>query len=271
MNLEMIKEDEIKERQINLLNALDEFCRKNNIVYYLAYGTLLGAVRHKGYIPWDDDIDVMMPREDFNRFVKLFKDDQYIIGYTETVKDWPFLFGKLFDNDTILYEDLDYKHVPYGINIDIFPLDYAPENKIKRFFYHKKIWLYCCMFSVQITDVNIMTNNTKKRVMCMLKKLIPFNIQQIKKRVEAIVNKHNDRYRNVGYSFVLGLNAKKEIAMYENDLFDGITQLSFEGKKYFAPKKYHEILTIMYNDYMKLPPIEQQVTHHSYKVYKKNV
>ena len=103
-----IKLDELKKIQLDILVFIDDFCEKNNINYWIDCGTLLGAVRHKGYIPWDDDIDIGMLREDYDKFMKIFNNccnnSKYKFISYETDKNWPFPFGKVLDITTVLYE-----------------------------------------------------------------------------------------------------------------------------------------------------------------------
>ena len=120
--LRKIGSDDIKRISLDILIDVASFCERNNIRYYLACGTLLGAVRHKGFIPWDDDVDIMMPRPDFIRFMDLYESDRFK-GY------WPsegrYYYGKVYDPKTIKYEKgYDYKkYQPLGVDVDIFPLD----------------------------------------------------------------------------------------------------------------------------------------------------
>ena len=115
----------LKERQnisLDILIDVDRFCRENDITYFMGCGTLLGAVRHKGFIPWDDDIDILMFRDDFNRFLNIYKSDKYALSKP---LDGRFCIAKVYDTDTVEYEaGIDYSNrEPLGVDIDIFPLD----------------------------------------------------------------------------------------------------------------------------------------------------
>ena len=125
-----INVEELKQVQLDILKFVDEYCKKNNLKYYLAYGTLLGAVRHKGYIPWDDDIDLLMFREDYEKFVTSFKDERYKVFATEVNAKYPYPFAKVGDTTTYFEEEIK-DVMDTGVNIDIFPLDYLPEDKVK--------------------------------------------------------------------------------------------------------------------------------------------
>lgn len=114
---------ELKKIQLGLLNALDDYCVQNDLTYYLAYGTLIGAIRHKGYIPWDDDIDVMMPREDYNKFIANFNNDKHASNVKaishEIDTDYYLSFAKLINKSTVMQEEVnsDYQ---IGVYIDVF-------------------------------------------------------------------------------------------------------------------------------------------------------
>ena len=116
---------EIKSVELEILSMFDEFCKKNSIKYFISNGTLLGAVKYKGFIPWDDDVDLLIPREDYNRLLKLFKDsDRYRIFAIEKDKNYRYPFAKLCDMTT-RKDEFGYDNgLELGVDIDIFPLDY---------------------------------------------------------------------------------------------------------------------------------------------------
>ena len=117
---------EIKKIELDILRAFRSFCEKNSLRYFLAYGTLLGAVRHGGFIPWDDDIDVAMPRTDYERFLKEFRDERYEV-YDLSKKGYFYPFAKLCDTTTVLIEEMSVKN-SIGVYIDIFPMDGIADN-----------------------------------------------------------------------------------------------------------------------------------------------
>lgn len=128
--------DTLHKTLLEILNDFDSFCRSNNIQYSLAYGTVLGAVRHKGFIPWDDDLDVMMTRENYNKFLWLYKDNEKYTLQKEQI-DYPLYFSKLRKNETTFIENIKYrkkwKNIHQGIYIDIFPEDKVAKNKFLCF------------------------------------------------------------------------------------------------------------------------------------------
>jgi len=130
--MKSVNVNELREIQLSILDSVAEFCEKNNIKYFLAYGTLIGAVRHKGYIPWDDDIDIIMPRTDYEKFINDFNNfsNDYKV-YTVNNTEWfPFPYAKVSYENSIIKELSDnMKNHNIGINIDLFPIDGVPKDE----------------------------------------------------------------------------------------------------------------------------------------------
>jgi hypothetical protein len=126
--------EELRHVQLEVLAEFDHLCRRHGLTYYLAYGTLLGAIRHGGYIPWDDDIDVMMPRRDYDRLHDVFAHAppaHVTLDSPKTRTDWPFPYAKVADDRTELFEPLE-DPLPLAVNLDVFPLDALPSNRLSR-------------------------------------------------------------------------------------------------------------------------------------------
>ena len=138
-----ISDLELKKIELNILKDVHDYCVGNNLKYYLWYGTLLGAVRHHGFIPWDDDVDIAMPRKDYDYFIKHYISEKYNVEACETVSTYQMPFAKVYDINTIKKEPIYYKKgVTRGVDIDIFPLDEISNEmtvdtikKRKRLFY----------------------------------------------------------------------------------------------------------------------------------------
>ena len=130
---------ELKTYQIKLLSIVNDFCNKNKIKYWLTCGTLLGAVRHKGYIPWDDDLDIGMLREDYEKFLALFNDSysRYRVKSIENDNAFPYPYAKILDLKTVLYEP-DYNGNKLSVNIDLFVYDIAPNDQKSTIKLYKK-------------------------------------------------------------------------------------------------------------------------------------
>ena len=248
----------LRQIQLDILNVIDTFCKENGIKYWLDKGTLLGAIRHKGYIPWDDDIDIGMLREDYETFRQTFKSDRYklITVYNEPNMFCP--FGKVVDTDTYLIEDNKYL---LSVNIDVDIYDNAPDNNIQSVFDNRD----------KLRRLSSLSKQTDKELGTGLKGLI--------KRVRR--NYLKSKGQNY-YLFAMIKNAtkynKKETKLVANfleygrcavekEVFDSTVLVPFEGKEYPAPVGYDRLLTAYFGDYMTPPPEEKQITHHNLKAY----
>ena len=258
--------DELKKIQIEILDIAAEFCERNDIKYWINCGTLLGAVRHKGYIPWDDDIDLGMLREDYDRFIKLFNEsnNRYRAYCFENNPNFYYGYCKVLDTNTVLYEP-DRKGNKLSANIDIFVYDNAPKGKfkVKLSFLKRTIYLKCYQVKLLYTEnYNIIK---KMMVYFLYVLLLPFSkkffITKIVKNGKKYVDKENDYVADLcGFDNIL----------FEKELFKSFTTLKFEGKEYKVPSNYDKFLHVMYGDYMKLPPEEERVSHHRFEAYYKN-
>lgn len=262
--------DEMRKIEFDVLKFFAKFCDEKGLDYGLGYGTLIGAIRHKGFIPWDDDVDVNMKRCDYDVLIKTFNDYainspyRLISPYDKGAKH---SFVKIIDTRTIKIEDgIKYKDFYYGIDIDVFPVDGTPddEEEYKSWFNKLKSIYQKHYLSVQaiegkfITKLKIfvkkalllLTFNTKNRILKKAKRLhdlYPYDKSKFVREAEC------------AYSYDGG--------RIEKTYFDDAVSVDFEGEKFKAFSGYHQILTAIYGDYMKLPPKEQQITHHKNNVF----
>jgi lipopolysaccharide cholinephosphotransferase len=261
--------NDLQKCQLNLLKGFIRVCDKHNLTYYLCGGTCLGAVRHQGFIPWDDDIDVMMPRKDYDKFIKLQKEYEGTSYFIQTYKSdpkYPYNYGKLRDSSTTFIEDNFVNHrINHGVWIDIFPLD-GLGNKIQEPIKYKnkilRIWInfYLCYFPALFRKIRARTF-FKDIGLNLLAFLTWFgNIGHYRnKYVDYLCHKTPfETTKIVGNRF--GFNMKKE-AM-DRDIFGEGVYLQFEDIKARVPTDYDKYLTNLYRDYMKLPPEEKRIGHH---------
>lgn len=258
-----------------LLGCFDRFvdiCKEHRLTYYCVGGTVIGAVRHKGMIPWDDDIDVAMPRPDYDRFLEICRShpmDDYELATPET-EGYPYFFSKFCDKNTSLVE-LDNVPCLYGIYIDIFPMDGTASdlNEAKALMKKFKRWnnkINACLTRHTLGEYLSLFLQPKEFGRAMVQ-TISFIIGRervrrfIIKKLDKIVRAHDyssaTRVANYG-----GAWAEKEI--YPTPWLTPCTEAIFEGRNVCIPGNYDSYLTQMYGDYMKLPPKEKQVSHHQH-------
>ena len=254
---------EIKDTEFQILKAFADFCDKNNLIYFLCGGTLLGAVRHKGFIPWDDDIDVFMPRPDFERFVQLTKNNGITSYYdscfyrdTKFTVDYPFV--KIVDNRTKVIEKTKNEENLMGIWIDVFPIDGFSNSKFinKLFCNHKQFWKRLCFtFSDDLSKVDKKKKLGKMLVMPFLKLM---GQKRLFGKLDKICRKYDfEKSENVGCT-VWGYKIKEIIK--KSDLLPP-SKVNFEGLDFNAPAVPSAYLSSLYGDYMKLPPEEKRINH----------
>lgn len=261
----MYKEVSIKDAQKIMLDILIEFdriCKENNLRYFLDWGTLLGAARHKGFIPWDDDLDVSMPRKDFEKFRLIAKenlDKKYFLQTPETDKHYKYYYipMKLRFNDSRYIEKVESGEEKFnqGIYIDVFPLDYLPKGRInyKIQCFYKYIMERANMINEGFSGVSLKRKVIYPLVYFFVKVL---NINSRKKIEKFFVEKckrYDDKYWS-GIDLYLKQEYKKE------DLFP-LKEIVFENNTFSSPNNFDAVLTKMYGDYNTLPPMNERFSH----------
>lgn len=257
---------ELRKLQLVQKEILDEvvrICDNNNIKYYLSFGTLLGAVRHKGFIPWDDDLDISMPREDYDKFCKIAKEnlsEKYSFIDYNIEKYYGLCFAKVIKNNTTLLENNANPKVKNGIYIDIFPIDKVGKNVnlySEDLFKYKRLLLAKCKYNVA---TNVKSNFIYK--ILWLQSLF-YSKKKIINNIEKLIKNISEGQCNYCYE-ITGSAVKKKIKKYNclSNFVESI-DIEFEGDLYKAPKNYNEILKVEYGDYMKLPPIEERENRHN--------
>lgn len=257
--------NELKELQISILTYVADFCEKNEIRYWIDSGTLLGAIRHKGYIPWDDDIDVGMLREDYDKFSKLFdqQSSKYRFVCIENTPDFYLPHGKVCDINTVLYEP-DENGYKSAVNIDIFVYDNAPDDKkALRKMYARRDKLRKIHFTLT-TDV-VMRGDPVKYVVKSARKALYKLIYGKKELIREMVT-NSKQYADLSTACVGNFTSYTRMSCNKH-VFRDFVNVEFEGLQFKAPIGYDEWLRSFYGDYMTLPPVEKRVSHHSFKAY----
>lgn len=250
--MEKLSHSQIQERLLQILIDVDEFCRSENIRYSLAYGTLLGAVRHKGFIPWDDDIDLLMPRPDFERFVSSYKGRRFTCLYGTRSKEADFVnfFAKVHDPSTVSKEGG--KYYRFGLNIDIFPVDGKPSNAGEQALWERK-----------------MCKETHR----MRLRYKPFFSAPPLAVMAAHLHSHDWWFKHCEslmktYSFdasehcgAVSVVYNGTVEVFPRKMFEEYTELEFEGRLFKAFSGWDEFLRQQFGDYMQLPPEDKRKTH----------
>lgn len=256
-----IQIEELKAIQLEILQSIHDFCQENDLIYMLAFGTLLGAVRHKGFIPWDDDIDIMMPRKDYEQFVQSYKHSYYKVYDYRKDEDYVHPYAKVADTRTLLIEKANMKDI--GINIDIFPLDGLADTREGAVDFLKSLTPIKNKFRMKVLKPSP-KNVWWKRIAIQLSKLLVLNVslkslaQEINQRISD--NPHKD---SAYMGTPSGTDPHAINNIYERELFDSYITLPFEDRSFLAPVGYDQILRNYYGDYMQLPPIEKRTSPHT--------
>lgn len=260
------------EIQLELLEEVHEFCENNNLIYYLMFGTLIGAVRHKGFIPWDDDVDICMPRKDYDLFfanyneIALRKHSKAVNCNNDNKYYYP--FGKVIDTRTVLMEDVctDYS---LGVYIDVFPLDNLSNNESVNAKARKKLHLLRNLLASKMLPNSNRRKGAKKIIHRFLNKvLFRLDMNYISKKMDTIARNvaplENDTLQ---YGIIADVDAKGMDRNYVGYMFKDRKLVPFEQYSFFVPGGYDGILTQIYGDYMTPPPEHKRHSLHVYKQY----
>lgn len=251
--------------ELEILKELDRVCRKHNLRYYIVGGTLIGAVRHTGFIPWDDDIDVSMPRKDFNKLCKIAKEEfgeNYFLQTRKTDKNCYFYYAKLRKNGTYFGEDkFEHTELHKGIFMDIFPLDYIPDNKaLQKLFFRGFSCLTGFVCSKEKTSEFLYKNMslpfivTFRLMQCILPKFLLLALRNLLTKLARMLSKKNLLASFSGFhGYPMEISPEK--------WWGEGCDIEFEGLTVRAPSEYKTLLTHMFGNYMELPPEEERINH----------
>lgn len=263
--MRLIGTDEAKQIQMLVLDVIHDYCIENGIRYSISCGTLLGAVRHKGYIPWDDDIDIYMLREDYDRlisqFPKEYKDVR--IASLETDAKWDRPYANAYNVYTLKNEETTGYSI--GMGIDIFPLDTLPEEDDDWIKFDKKRRFYNKIYVLKALRVSRLRPFKKNAIIVIAHiLLLPISLRT----VATIIDRYITKYKSCQTQYVRNCSQGTSVRprFYKLD-FEETIDMQFENRQYKAGKGWDRYLTLAFGDYMTLPPIEKRVTHHSYTAY----
>lgn len=257
--------DEMKRLQLDILADVADFCDKNGIRYFLSGGTMLGAVRHKGFIPWDDDIDIQMPRPDYNRFIQEYVHPYYEVCCWDKDKSFLCTYTKVSDSRTIINENSNFGR-EIGVNIDIFPVDGLPkgEKEIERTVSKMKaLWGFVVCATVRDISQRTLIKKTEITLMRGFYKIFP--LQSLFTGI-AIKNAQKYPFDNSDKVATLVWGYGKREVISHSTASEYI-QTEFESYRFNIPRNYEDYLSHIYGDYMKLPPESERVYKHEFEAY----
>ncbi len=274
--------DNLKKAELDILKEFIKVCDSLNLRYYITYGTLIGAIRHKGFIPWDDDIDLYMTRADFEQFKLKAPEllpEHLFVQTSKTDPEFIYSYMKIRNSNTTFIESTaSHRNINHGIFIDIFPLDFYPKSKIKAFFFT----ILCELIRRRVITTIYQLKNSNlsfsKKTFLLLQKIALYILfpsikttLRLQKKISSNVTK-SDKY--VSYE---DLNFSNKY-IFSKSWFDDITKADFEDIQVNVPVDYDSVLKNLYGNYMEFPPKEHQIPHHyshiidfdkSYKEYMK--
>ena len=267
---------ETKAIGLDILKALAEVCDSLCVKYYLLWGTLIGAVRHKGFIPWDDDIDIGVFRRDIPKLIKYFNEGEgtkthFRIYSSVETDNYYYAVLRIVDTRTILKGEKrpTRKQIDCGVFVDIYPIEEAGNSfeEASRFLKKQSTLVTLRDFALRDHFTPARTSplyTVIKAPVFRFAKLLGFQYW------DKVLNKNSEKTANMNYKYVCcwaGCACNPQTDIYkEEDFGDGI-MVNFEEEKFRIPNGYHNILTKMYGNYMKLPPEGERVGHHEYKAY----
>lgn len=251
---------EVKEKLFKILTVFADFCDKNKLQYYLCGGTLLGAVRHKDFIPWDDDIDVLMPRPDYIKLCELMRNKEIqqryrLLSYEYGNLEYP--ISKFIDEE--LFVQSYYSNIDRYLWIDVFPMDGLPGNEEKDIAYLRKAGK--AKFRFGLATTKLFSGSTKERIILSFPFKLFYHVigrnkyaQQLDQMAKAYPFDYSDYIAGIAWA-----NGPRE--RVTRSKFVPVIELDFHGRKFHAPAGYDEYLSSMYGDYMQIPPESKRENH----------
>ncbi|MBR5159839.1 MAG: LicD family protein [Bacteroidaceae bacterium] len=262
--------NEVQQESFEILKAFHNYCVENNLRYQLAYGTCLGAIRHKGFIPWDDDVDVMMPRPDFDRLNELIS-TQSIQNYellslrTSSIYSSP--LAKIHNPSTLAEQQYYQLDVPqFGVYIDIFVVDGIPDQVVDQQLLFKKAFSARRKWELSIKRFGYEKNYLKRFLKVLL--ALPFRLIGYRywvEQYERISKTYIFNEQDYAGVVLFGEGQRKEI--FKRSVFEESVLKQFRDKEFYVPASYDTYLSQMYGDYMQLPPEEQRISKHGTHFY----
>lgn len=268
-----VTSEEQKNIEIDILKWIKEICNKNNIKFMLAGGTCLGAIRHKGFIPWDDDIDLLMPYEDYKKFIEITKQSngQYKVLSPYYTKDYYYTYSKVVDTRTKLREKGMKEIEEMGVFVDVFPLFIQPMNQEEQKRYVKKIKKMEKKYAIYAHLEKYYKREGDSAIKQLIKLIVYFPgkvCSYFKKNSKEKLLKELEKYSNLDSEYVgYTVSAYGEKEIMEKSEYSPIKTAVFEGEEYPIANEWDQYLKNLYGNYMELPPVEKRVAPHNLVIW----
>ena len=257
--------NDIKKVSLDILISIHEYCKANGIKYSLGYGTMLGAVRHKGFIPWDDDIDILMMREDYDRFLSGYKDSKFEVIDHKREKKYILPYAKVVDKNTVLFNSW-MPDLKLGVSVDVFPVDYVGKymDEAEKLYNKKSLWGK--LFLLKVLDFR-WRGYVKSSFLIFAKLLLlPLSKSFLCNKLMAFANKNVKETDNGIWGVVVAQDSfLRESFNYH--VYSDIRTISFEGRQFDCLAQTDTYLNRIYGNYMELPPEDKRVSTHDSDAY----
>lgn len=248
---------ELRQVQISILRAVAEFCRQHELTFFLWAGTLLGAVRHQGFIPWDDDVDIAMPRPDYERFCAQFDhggEAPFRVVDMTSDPDYPYGYAKVTAGGTSI-TGRSRATVPLGVNVDIFPVDGWPAGRIRSRMHFATLRILHALLSARSAATYDNFSGVRRLV---LPVLLPV-LDRVPVRTLAAVISRRARACAYDGADTVGVTAFRYLERVGHSAYEPGSEVQFEGMTLPGPRSPDRVLSNLYGDYMTLPPEDERV------------
>ena len=272
---EVLSLREVQECSLEILKKIDAICREQGLTYYIFYGSLIGAIRHKGFIPWDDDLDIAMPRDDYEKLLVYFDENKEALLPLKLfdwkrVKDYPYDLARISDTSYRMIPENE-KECGMGTFIDIYVID-GMGNDYKAAVKNKRKTARLSSLGFLATRKRYARDNTKSTLKMIIKVPAFIGAKIIGKRwIFSKIDSLSDIYPFESSKYVANTawSTGVEVSIFKKEWFDHTIDVPFEDAVFKAPSGYDELLRQLYGDYMQLPPEEDRTQQHFYSIVKR--